>query len=78
MAITVTVPPYTWTELAGVWIYVHALEDPLLHRDLHRVTVHRDCDGRMWAEVAGNNAGVRMQSVRPDENDFADVDGGPL
>jgi hypothetical protein len=78
LALTVTMPPHAWTEVAGMWVHVAALDDPLLGVPLHRVTVHRDADGHAWVQVAGPNAGVWVQSRPPDDHDFADADGGPL
>lgn len=73
-----TLPPQMWAEIGGMWIHVSALDDPLLRAELHRVSVHRDADGHVWAEVAGPNAGVRIQSAPPDDHDFVDIDGEPL
>jgi hypothetical protein len=74
LAVTVTVPPHIWTEVAGMWVNVAALDDPLLGVPLHRVTVHRDADGHAWVQVVGPNDGVWVQSAPPDNRDY----GGPL
>jgi hypothetical protein len=78
MAVTVTLPPDLWFEIAGLWVRVTPLDDPLLRADLHRVTVHRDEPGNAWVHVDGNNAGVHLQSVPPDTYDIAPTDGGPV
>lgn len=79
MAVTSTMPPNLWMHIGGLWVHITPLDDPLLRAELHRVTVHRDPDtGHLWAEVDGNNAGVRCQTVPPDHLDFASTDGGPL
>jgi hypothetical protein len=79
MGLTVRVRPGQWNEpLAGIWVLVSALDDPLLRQDDHRLTVHRDDHGHVWIAVAGNNAGVRVQSTPPDTRDLAELDGGPL
>lgn len=70
MAITRTLPPEHWAEIAGVWIHITALNDPLLRQDLHRVDVHRDERGHAWITVSGANAGVRVQSTPPAEGDL--------
>jgi hypothetical protein len=69
LSVSVTVPPHSWAEVAGMWVQVLALEDPLLRAELHRITVHRDADGHAWVDVAGPNAGVRVQSAPPDDYD---------
>jgi len=68
MAFAWTLPPHLWAQVAtGIWVRIDALDDPLLRADLHRVTAHRDVMGRVWLVVDGNNAGVRVQSVPPDD-----------
>lgn len=74
-----TVEPDCWNVVNGVWVLVHALLDPLLRADLHRVTVHRDlATGNVWVDVSGNNAGSRWQTFPPDTMDFAVTNGEPL
>lgn len=79
MGLTVTIPPAVWMRVGqALWVRVDPLDDPLLRRDVHRVDVHDDGAGHVWLTVDGNNAGVRVQSVPPEDHDFATTDGGPL
>jgi hypothetical protein len=65
-----TMPPAYWAEVGGVWVWIEPLNDPLLGRDLYEVRVRRDRRGHAWVEVDGANAGVRIQSVAPDEGEL--------
>jgi hypothetical protein len=72
------VVPDTWARVApALWVHVGTLDDPLLRQDHHRVIVHQDGVGRVWVDVSGANAGVRLQTVPPDTHDSASLDGGP-
>lgn len=76
MAFVWTLPPHLWAQVAtGIWVRIDALDDPLLRADLHRVTAHRDPAGHVWVDVRGFNAGVRVQSVPPEDGYF---DGGSI
>lgn len=77
MAVTVTVTPYDWAQVGGLWVRIVALEDPLLYAARHRVAVHRDSDGHVWVQVVGNNAGIALQSTPPEEDDLAVTNGDP-
>lgn len=79
MGLTVTIPPAVWMRVAeALWVRVEPLQDPLLQANHHRVDVHDDGAGHVWLTVDGPNAGVRMQSVPPDDHDFAQMNGESL
>lgn len=79
MGHTQMIPPEQWWPMTSLlWVRVEPLDDPLLRAKEHRVDVHDDGQGHMWLVVEGANAGVRMQSARPDDHDFAQTNGEPL
>jgi hypothetical protein len=79
MGLTVTIPPAVWMRVAeALWVRIEPLDDPLLRQEAHRVDVHDTGRGQVWLVVDGPNAGVRIQSVPPDDYDFAQTTGEPL
>jgi hypothetical protein len=67
-----------WRRVGGLWMRVRPLDDPLLSDPAVRVTVHITETGHAFVRCQGNCAGVDWQTVPPDVNDFAMIDGGPL
>ena len=67
-----------WDDISGIWVRVHALEDPLLGDKAVRVVVHRTDRGEVFVRATGACAGVDWQTVRPDLYDFATTTGEPL
>jgi hypothetical protein len=79
VAIEITMPPDLWMQVAGVYVHITPVNDPLLRAHLHRVVVHRDDrSGHLWVQVDGNNAGVCCQTLPPETHDFMNTDGEPL
>jgi hypothetical protein len=77
VAETRTVPPACWWQVAGLWLFITPLDDPLLRAELHRVTVDWR-PSHIRVQVAGNCAGVQWSTSRPDTHDFMTTDGAPL
>lgn len=76
VAASSTVPPNIWWQVAGLWVHITPLDDPLLYAELHRVTVDWT-DHRIRVHVAGNCAGVEWSTSAPDTHDFMTTDGSP-